>query len=142
VQRTKSCRFGITEAATSCAILLAVGLSLSGCVSGSGGGAVGGDGWLEKQAALNESKRMGAKGMKPVSLDCRINAVSNAVPTYSIKLEWAPAKAGTRWKWRVGGLAAIARDDASARLAGLHKVFSKTASHHSGVSAACVIWES
>jgi hypothetical protein len=121
-------------------LLVAAGLTLAGCVTQTGSDPDG-PGWLKQRAALSENKRMSAKGMKPVSIDCKFDEISNGAPMYSVKIKWGPNKPSGKFRWAVGGSAYIAKISAEAEKEGLHKVFSKPIVSPM-VQAACVLWES
>ena len=122
-------------------IVLLAGLLALGCVTGTAAGT--GEGrWLEKDAALSEGERMAANGMRPASIDCRFDKVSNGSPTYATKIVWKPNKPAAHFNWHVGNATSIARKDAQARKRGFHKIFSKGIHDRaSGLRASCVIWE-
>src|SRR4051812_35293144 len=67
--------------------VLLAGLLVAGGVIEPAIGAGGGN-WLEKDAALREGKRMDANRMRPASIDCRFDRVSNGSPTYATKIIW------------------------------------------------------
>jgi hypothetical protein len=121
--------------------VLLAGLLVAGGVIEPAIGAGGGN-WLEKDAALREGKRMDANRMRPASIDCRFDRVSNGSPTYATKIIWKRNKPAVHFNWHVGNATSIAREDAHARKRGFHKVFSKSIHDRaSGLHASCVIWE-
>jgi hypothetical protein len=118
-------------------VILALGLAVAGCTTYSGRGD-----WLHKPESQAESKQMNAKGMVPVSVDCRIEGVDSAGrPKLEAKITYAPNPKKDRWKFGIGEAADMHVYEAEAARDKLKLMTRKSmADPKSGKRGSCAIW--
>ena len=121
--------------------LLALAISLSGCVTQPTGGPDK-DGWLGGAAAIRESNEMNAKKMIPVAIDCKFAGITAGKVKYKVKFKYKLNKTKVRGHWQVGDSAQIAHQDVVQGKRGYRRSFTKNIyDPTSGERALCVIWQ-
>lgn len=112
-------------------------MTVAACTTYSGHGD-----WLRKEQSQAESKQMNARGMAPVSVDCRIEDVSaTGKLQYAARITYAPNPKKDRWKFGVGDAADMRVYEAEAARDKLRLVMRKQMSDpKSGKRGACAIW--
>lgn len=99
--------------------------------------------WLGKEQSLAVDRKMLARGMMPISIDCMMDTtVKRSIrPTYFVKIRYGPRPAKKHWRWGVGEADEMQVHANTAKREGLKRVQSRQMlDPNSGKKASCALW--
>jgi hypothetical protein len=125
--------------------LVVAAFLVSGCTSTSISDSTAEAVWLGREEALAKDKKMLAKGMMPLTIDCMMDTTvrGNFRPSYFVKISYGPRSANKNWRWGVGEADEMKVFANTAGREGLKLVRSrKMFDPNSGTHASCALWHS